>query len=297
MKIAIYGKRRQSAADVGGIALLVRRLAAAGAFVAVEARLYGALGPAAEGLPVDDVFDTRAVADLAFSIGGDGTFLRTARAVGREQTPIVGFNTGTLGFLAEYSLDDSAGVIADIAAGRYDVEDRSMAQVDFLPTDEARSPRGREHGSPLYALNEVAILREDTASTVTVNARLDGTTLASYRGDGLLIATPTGSTAYNLSVGGPVIEPSAPCLVLSPIAPHSLTMRPLVVGDTRRIDIEVQSRVPTYRLAVDGRGVSLPSSMRLAVARAPFVTRIVHRHGATFADTLRQKLLWGAGGN
>ena len=117
--------------------------------------------------------------------------------------------------------------------------------------------------------------------------------VASYQGDGLIVSTPTGSTAYNLSVGGPIVQPTAPCWVLSPIAPHSLTMRPLVVADSHVIDIEVESRTDTYRVTLDGRTLILPISVRLRLRRAPFVTKIIHSPDHNFIDTLRAKLLWG----
>lgn len=128
---------------------------------------------------------------------------------------------------------------------------------------------------------------------ITVNAQLDGMPVASYQGDGLIVSTPTGSTAYNLSVGGPIIQPTAPCWVLSPIAPHSLTMRPLVVADSHIIDISVESRTDTYRVTLDGRSLILPIDVKLRLRRAPFVTKVVHTPDHNFVDTLRTKLLWG----
>ena len=128
---------------------------------------------------------------------------------------------------------------------------------------------------------------------ITVNTLLDGMPVASYQGDGLIVCTPTGSTAYNLSVGGPIVQPTAPCWVLSPIAPHSLTMRPLVVADSHVIDITVESRTDTYRVTLDGRSLTLPIDVKLRLRRAPFVTKVVHTPGHNFIDTLRTKLLWG----
>lgn len=288
MKIAVFGKRRQSPHDIEGIVSLLDQMSARGMFVAVEARLYEALAPERGDVAADDVFDCSSVdADMAFSIGGDGTFLRTARAIGNRGIPIMGFNTGTLGFLAEESLADAPQILDELACGEYTIEQRGVIEVSY----EGQIPVHRRQR--LFALNEVAVVRDDAASMVTVHAWLDGKTLASYRGDGLLVATPTGSTAYNLSVGGPIIEPTAPCRVLAPIAPHSLTIRPLVVADTRRIEVEVESRAPTFRLAVDGKGVSLPCGTHLTIGTASFTTRIVHRPGANFATTLRDKLLWG----
>ncbi|MDE6418680.1 MAG: NAD kinase [Duncaniella sp.] len=283
MKVAIFGKRRQSPEDVDRIVRLVRSLGEHGVFVAVQSHFYDAM---AQGfgvqLDADDVFEgDRFTADYAISIGGDGTFLRTANAVGPKEIPILGFNTGHLGFLAEESLADACGVIHNLIEGRYTVESRSMLEVRT------------GLGGPAYALNEVAILRHDSASMITVNTYLDDIAVASYQGDGLIISTPTGSTAYNLSVGGPIVQPTAPCWVLAPVAPHALTMRPMVVSDNHIIETLVESRADTYRVNLDGRLLVLPTDIRLNIRRAPFAIKVVHSPGRTFVDTLSAKLLWG----
>ena len=180
----------------------------------------------------DDVFeDDDFTADFCFSIGGDGTFLRTARRVGEKEIPILGFNTGHLGFLAEHSITEAPAMVERLLAGDYTVESRSLLEGKGIGGKVKAGVSGWG-----FALNEIAILRQDTASMITVNTLLDGMPVASYQGDGLVVSTPTGSTAYNLSVGGPRGPPTAPCWVLSPIAPHSLTMRPLVVADSHMVD-------------------------------------------------------------
>lgn len=202
--------------------------------------------------------------------------------------PIVGINTGHLGFLAEESLRDAHEVVDNLLDGDYFTEERSLLEV-------RASGDGLRHlvSGWAYALNEVAILRRGNASMVSVHTFLDDIEIASYQGDGLIISTPTGSTAYNLSVGGPIVQPTAPCFVLSPIAPHALTMRPLVVSDSHEIKATVDSRVPTYRVTLDGRALILPTDVTLSVRRAPFVVKVLHRRGRTFVDTLSSKLLWG----
>lgn len=290
MKVAVFGKRRQSPEDVPHILALLRTLEEENAFISIDRHFFEAMSRlAGEPLPTDDVFDNDEFsADFCLSIGGDGTFLRTARRVAAKEIPILGFNTGHLGFLAEHSIADGPRLIRDIAEGNYTVEPRSLLEGKGIGEGVKAGVSGWG-----FALNEIAILRQDTASMITVNTRLDGMPVASYQGDGLIVSTPTGSTAYNLSVGGPIVQPTAPCWVLSPIAPHSLTMRPLVVADSHVIDIEVESRTDTYRVTLDGRTLILPISVRLRLRRAPFVTKIIHSPDHNFIDTLRAKLLWG----
>lgn len=290
MKVAVFGKRRQSPEDVTHIIALLRTLEEENAFISIDRHFFEAMSRlAGEPLPADDVFDNDEFsADFCLSIGGDGTFLRTARRVAAKEIPILGFNTGHLGFLAEHSIADGPWLVRNIIEGNYTVEPRSLLEGKGIGEGVKAGVSGWG-----FALNEIAILRQDTASMITVNTRLDGMPVASYQGDGLIVSTPTGSTAYNLSVGGPIVQPTAPCWVLSPIAPHSLTMRPLVVADSHVIDIEVESRTDTYRVTLDGRSLILPISVRLRLRRAPFVTKIIHSPDHNFIDTLRAKLLWG----
>lgn len=290
MKIAIFGKRRQSLDDVRHINALIARLSELGIFVSIDRNFFDAM-TRLTGTPLDadDVFeDDDFTADFCFSIGGDGTFLRTARRVSTKEIPIIGFNTGHLGFLAEHSIADAVSMVDRLLSGDYSIESRSFLEGKGIGGHVKAGVSGWG-----FALNEIAILRQDTASMITVNAQLDGMPVASYQGDGLIVSTPTGSTAYNLSVGGPIIQPTAPCWVLSPIAPHSLTMRPLVVADSHIIDISVESRTDTYRVTLDGRSLILPIDVKLRLRRAPFVTKVVHTPDHNFVDTLRTKLLWG----
>ena len=290
MKIAIFGKRRQNPDDLRHIIALTDCLAKLDIFVSIDRRFFEAMSQAiGTPLQADDVFEGDDFsADFCFSIGGDGTFLRTARRVAAKEIPIIGFNTGHLGFLAEQSIADAPRMVERLLNGDYIVESRSLL--------EGKGTGGKVKAGVSgwgFALNEIAILRQDTASMITVNANLDGMPVASYQGDGLIVSTPTGSTAYNLSVGGPIVQPTAPCWVLSPIAPHSLTMRPLVVADSHVIDITVESRTDTYRITLDGRSLILPINVGLRLRRAPFVTKIVHTPNHNFIEILREKLLWG----
>lgn len=287
MLIAIYGNRRQQA-HLPGILALIDELTASGVEILMHSKLFHYLHDnarhdlkVARVLTDDEPFD----ASMAISIGGDGTFLNTARWIGSRQIPILGINTGHLGYLAACSMDDAIGYVPAIVKEQYLVEDRSMLRVKCL--DQVIDWP--------YALNEVAILKKDTSSMLNVNTSINGQPLTVYRADGLIISTPTGSTGYNLSVGGPILQPSTPALVLVPIAPHSLTMRPIVIDDRSTIDTVTDTRADSYLLSLDGRSTPLPVNSALTIHRAPFVTKVVHlTRDYTFVDTLHSKLHWGS---
>lgn len=290
MKISFIGKRRQSSRDIELINRFMSLLADGGAEISIESRLLSTLRDAG---PVGaDRYKEFAgedfEADIIVSVGGDGTLLRCAAAAARKDIPVIGFNTGHLGFLADEPIEHAPALAARLLAGDYAIEERTMLEVTV---HDHVTPCARPFNP--FALNEVAILRQDTASMISVDTRLDGMQVADYQGDGIIISTPTGSTAYNLSVGGPVIEPSAPAFVISPIASHALTMRPLVVSHHRTIDITVNSRSSSYRVSLDGRNMVLPLTASLTVKRASKSVRLIHFPGNNFFDTLRTKMLWG----
>lgn len=244
--------------------------------------LQRTIGLEADAFETFDIYDGQA--DMAFSIGGDGTFLTTAASVGAYETPILGINSGHLGYLAAAELTDIHDIVEEILSNNFTVEERSLIAVECSePIELTRR----------FALNEVAILKQDTASMITVETMLDGKPLADYRADGLIVSTPTGSTGYNLSVGGPIVAPTATDWVISPIAPHSLNMRPLVVSDDLSLDITTQSRAETYLMSVDGKATVLPLSARLHLHKADYCVNVVNRPGYNFIETLRAKLLWG----
>lgn len=226
-------------------------------------------------------------ADMAVCLGGDGTFLTVARRIGPRQLPIAGVNTGHLGYLADIDIERADIFVDAVLSGQYRIEPRTVLETKVRGAEVPRD------FSP-YALNEVAIIRQDTASMIDVHARLDRLPLADYRGDGLIVATPTGSTGYNLSVGGPIIAPDAPAFSIAPVAAHSLTMRPLVVSDSAVVELTTESRADSFRLSLDGRSITLPLSARVKVSKAPFTVNIVHRLDHSFTQTLRSKLLWGS---
>lgn len=239
---------------------------------------YG-LAPTLAGiLPKGEVFGM----DMAISLGGDGTFLRTARRVARENIPILGINLGRLGFLTDMDIVDALPLIPELLAGAYTTECRT--QLDIEVDDKYL-------GS---VLNEVAILKRESGSMINIHTLLDDNYLADYECDGLVISTPTGSTAYSLSVYGPIIMPRSRCILLAPIAPHSLTMRPLVVPEDVTIDLQVYSRNDSFLIMLDGQSKILKCCNKIRVRKSQTSISIIHLSKGSFADTLRRKLLWGA---
>lgn len=225
-------------------------------------------------------------AEMALSIGGDGTFLRTAAKVGTAGIPILGINAGRLGFLTDMDLKEAAEVLPDMLQNHhYKIEQRALIE---LSIPECRQPYQR------FALNEVAILKRDVSSMVSVKVAVDGVLLNQYDADGLTIATPTGSTAYAMSAGGPILEPQTHCFELVAIAPHSLATRPLVIRDDCQLDIEVSSRNGLFLVAIDGVPLHLTTEYRLHITKAAHQIQVVRRPDQNFFDTLRKKLMWGA---
>jgi len=226
-------------------------------------------------------------ADMVISIGGDGTFLKAARRVGRKGIPILGINTGRLGFLADISPEEMEETFDEIQAGRYSVEERSVLQ---LICDEKRL-----QDSP-YALNEIAILKRDSSSMISIRTAINGAYLNTYQADGLVIATPTGSTAYSLSVGGPIMVPHSNTVAITPVAPHSLNVRPIVIRDDWEITLDVESRSHNFLVAIDGRSETCKETTQLKIRRADYSVKVVKRFNHIFFDTLRSKMMWGADG-
>lgn len=238
-------------------------------------------------------------ADFAISIGGDGTFLNTARMVGHRLMPLIGINTGRLGFISDLMPQDTDQFFLCLKQGQFQIEERSLLQVSSdgnqlgSESDKAGSD-GNQLGSSLVALNEIAVLKHDNSSMINIQAEVDDAYLATYMADGLIVSTPTGSTGYSLSVGGPIISPNSQSIVLSPIAAHSLSVRPIVLNNDVRITLRIHSRSCNFMIAIDGRSRSLPNETVLHIQTAPYRLRIVRPLHHSFFDTLRNKLLWGA---
>ena len=223
--------------------------------------------------------------DYVISMGGDGTLLKAASKVGARSVPIIGINMGRLGYLADVPATDIEEAIERLYSGDYVTENHSVI--------EATAMRGSLSGCP-RALNDIAVLKQDNASMITIHARIDGEELITYQADGLIISTPTGSTAYSLSNGGPIIMPATDVLCLTPVAPHSLSVRPIVVPAKAEITLTVESRSHNYLVAIDGRAEKLPERTTLRIRRAPYEVKIVKRHGGGYITTLRGKMMWGA---
>ena len=226
-------------------------------------------------------------ADFAISIGGDGTFLKTASLVGTKGIPIIGVNIGRLGFLADVRDNEIEEAFKAIDEGRYRIEEHAVIglQAESLPQDFIP-----------FALNDIAVLKRDNASMMTIHAYVDGDPLVTYRADGLVVSTPTGSTAYNLSNGGPIMISQAEVLCLTPVAPHSLNIRPIVVPDNAIIELEVESRSHNFLVAVDGRSETLDEQARIRISKASHKVKIVKRESENFFSTLREKMMWGKDG-
>lgn len=222
--------------------------------------------------------------DFALSVGGDGTFLTTASLVGHLDVPILGINCGHLGYLAEVKTDNIDVVLDQLISNKYTIEQRRMLEVTCQQEGKIASP---------YALNEVGILKSGLSSMITVDVTLNGEFLHNYKADGLLLATPTGSTAYNLSVGGPLLDPHVNAIILSPVATHSLNIRPLVVLDDSKIDVKISSRNGSYLLSVDGRSQVLNQDIQLHIERSQRTIKLVRINGQTFMQSLKDKLNWG----
>ncbi len=236
--------------------------------------------PKVSGLIGDNDFE----ADMVISIGGDGTFLKAASRVGRKNIPILGINTGRLGFLADVSPEEINDTFNEIHNGQFKVEDRSILQLE--------SDLEELKGYP-FALNEIAILKRDSSSMISIHTTINGAYLTTYQADGLVISTPTGSTAYSLSIGGPIIVPHSNTIAIAPVAPHSLNVRPIVIRDDWEITLDVESRSHNFLIAIDGRSESCSEGSRLTIRKADYNIRVVKRYNHIFFDTLRTKMMWG----
>jgi len=222
--------------------------------------------------------------DFVISVGGDGTFLDTVALVGEYQTPIVGINTGRLGFLATIAKEEVEKAIQVLFDKQFTLEDRALIGLDTNKT---------LFDGITYGLNEFTIHKRDTSSMITVHTYIDDEYLNSYWADGLIISTPTGSTGYSLSCGGPLISPVAKNFVLTPVSPHNLNVRPMIVSDDSKITFEIEGRSKKFLISLDSRSTAVDAKVKLVVRKEKFVAKLVKFHDYNFFDTLRQKLNWG----
>jgi len=228
--------------------------------------------------------DTDEAIDFALSVGGDGTFLTTAAMVGEYNIPILGINFGHLGFLSEVRTQDVDSILEDLVTGQYTIEQRSLLRIT--------SSEGGNLAS-MDALNEIAVMKYGLSSAITIECLLNGESTNRISADGMIMATPTGSTAYNMSVGGPIMVPQARGIILTPIASHSLTVRPLVIPDDWKIAITVKSRTGSYLVSIDGRSQVINDTVTLSVEKSPRTIKLVQMGSNNFMKSLKEKLFFG----
>ena len=222
--------------------------------------------------------------DIVFSIGGDGTFLDAVSYVRNKEIPIVGINSGRLGFLANISKEEIPDALKAIHENRFTLEERTLLEVD---TDNNYFEDFN------FALNEVTVLKRDSGSLITIKVYANGEYLNTYWADGLILATPTGSTAYSLSLGGPIVVPGSSNFIITPIAPHNLTVRPIVLPDNYDITIKVSGRTENYLLSIDSQSVVVEKNTKICIKAANFKVKTVRIEGSTFFNNIRDKLMWG----
>ena len=223
--------------------------------------------------------------DYVISMGGDGTFLEAATKVGDREIPILGVNMGRLGFLADVLPSEIETTLDHVLRGDHIIEDHTVIKLETNGETVECNP---------FALNDIAVLKRDSASMISIRAYVNGDFLVNYQADGLIIATPTGSTAYSLSNGGPIIVPQSGSLCITPVAPHSLNIRPIVINDTSVIELEVCSRSHNFLVAVDGRSMKMAEETRLTIRKAPYTIKLIKLKSQRYFSTLHEKLMWGA---
>ena len=283
--VAVFGKNIAQE-NTGGLEKLLGILSARGWRIVCETRFaehLAGLGVHGHitGTPVDKHSLSDSGAEILLSVGGDGTFLGAADFAGSSGIPILGLNCGRLGFLATVSSDNIDAAADSIVSGTYGISERDVL---CLKTDGF---------SDIFALNEVSVLRSDVASLLNMEVRINGQRFTSYWADGLVVSTPTGSTAYSMSAGGPIICPECRLTVLTPVCPHNLTLRPVAIPADSEIDIEVGSRSGHFILSADSRTMKCSDASKVRIVPGDFKIRVVQLPGMNFYDTLRKKLHWG----
>ena len=286
LKFAIFGNEYQ-AKKSASIAKILDYLGKRQAEIYVESAFYDFLTRDQHlNINVAGVFeDYNFDVDYVISMGGDGTFLKAASRVGAKGTPIIGINMGRLGFLADVLPSEIESALDSLYSGDFMIEEHAVIQVEAVGGVLAGNP---------FALNDIAVLKRDDASMISIRTQVDGEFLVTYQADGLVVTTPTGSTAYNLSNGGPIIIPQSGSLCLTPVAPHSLNIRPIVINDTAVITLDVESRSHNYLVAIDGRSERMTEGTKLVISKAQHTIKIVKQRNQRYFSTLREKLMWGA---
>ncbi len=283
MKIALHA-RRINEDRFPYVQQLLDELRTRQAEVFLSRNLHELLSEASVASESTQVYQDIPDVDFVISIGGDGTLLDTVTHVRDKEFPILGINIGRLGFLATVSQDKIKEALDSLYQGQFSYDYRTLVSVDgYSPVNDGLN----------FALNDLTIIKKDTSSMIGVHASVDGEYLNAYWADGLIIATPTGSTGYSLSCGGPVLSPQSSNIIITPISPHNLTARPLVVSDESTITIEIEDRAENRLLSLDSRSYPVNTREKILVRKAPFRVRLVKFEGYHFFNTLRQKLNWG----
>jgi NAD+ kinase len=287
MRIAIYARQVDSQ-SLGYVQIMIEELLKAGCVPVIYQPFYNQVKSLFPETTSFELFSSgaeiRGSVEFLFSIGGDGTILDTVALVQNSGIPVLGINIGRLGFLSSISKEEITAAIEKIVKGHYSLDKRSL-----LRLESNRSLFGDVN----YALNELTIHKKDSSSMIIINTYLNGEYLNSYWADGLIISTPTGSTGYSLSCGGPIIVPHSENFVLTPIAPHNLNVRPIIVSDKHVISLEVEGRSQYFLASLDSRSVTIDSSIQLAVRKEDFYMNLVRIGNENFLSTLRTKLKWG----
>ena len=234
-----------------------------------------------------DIFDSprelQENADILLSIGGDGTLLNTITLIRNSGIPVLGINTGRLGFISSVSTDQIDNAINQLLKKEYMLEERTLLQLDT---------NNQLFGETNFALNEVTVLKKDTSSMIRIHAFLDDEFLNSYWADGLIIATPTGSTGYSLSCGGPIVVPGTENFIIAPIAPHNLNVRPVIVSEERVLKLRVEDRDELALVSLDSRSRAIDPTLELKIRKADFKVNLIKLHSQSFIATIREKLMW-----
>jgi len=289
MKVAVFG-RFYNLTTTFSVETLFNFLKKKEIDAYIETEFYNLINdnePNKIGHLVNKQFDTLDTSfDLFISIGGDGTILRAITFIKNLGIPVIGINTGRLGFLATIPVNDIEIALQNIINGKYRISERSLLTIET-------SVENKDIDSMNFALNEIAVSRKNTTSMITVETFLDGEYLTSYWSDGLIISTPTGSTGYSLSCGGPVITPETKSFVITPIAPHNLSARPLIIPDATEIQLKVSGREESHLVSLDSRIATLENGTIIKIKKAPFTIKMVDLLNESFLTTLRKKLLWG----
>ncbi len=286
LRFALFGNLYQ-AKKSGSIQHLIELLESRGAYLSIDRPFYHylteKLGVRMGQVEMIDGDDFEA--DVAISMGGDGTFLEAASRVRDKGIPILGINMGRLGFLADVPAEEIDFAIEDIVNRQCVTERHSLIQVKYNDGEPKVYP---------YALNEVAVLKRDNSSMISISVDINHQHLTTYQADGLILSTPTGSTGYALSVGGPIVITQCGVFGLTPVAPHSLTVRPVILPDTVEVHLRVRSRSGHFLVAIDGRSEACDQDMELTLSRAPYDILVLKRAGSSQFSTLRNKLMWGS---